>query len=360
MPLKAGYAVLKGHVIDGVSAKTKKDHYSIHVVDDETDYRIAVNVISTAKNFGPDLFVYKNEDFQHHMLEALKELPLGRKLFKPNANAQERRDSGVALDFIRMNLFDRTEMQIVPAHVDGAHNDLNEWIDDLVQEMIGSEDAVLYVFGEPWINEQKKDKIFGFFPGNGVHDIHMNQGDLSGGFAQEDGLYQDGGLIAYLPSSDKYVAYFTKFQSESWHTDNETGHAIPGGDDGVTTTGVNTGGGGNPIGPTGDPDGRVRIIAAMVNPVGVDADQETVTLLNTTAKTINLTGWALVDRAKEKTPLSGTILKGGTLLIPVTAPMTLSNKGGIITLLNDKGIKVDGVSYTKAQSGAEGETITFA
>jgi hypothetical protein len=39
--------------------------------------------------------------------------------------------------------------------------------------------------------------------------------------------------------------------------------------------------------------------------------------------------------------------------------MQLSNKGGIITLLDDDGLKVDGVSYTAAQGDQPGWTIVF-
>jgi AICAR transformylase/IMP cyclohydrolase PurH len=37
----------------------------------------------------------------------------------------------------------------------------------------------------------------------------------------------------------------------------------------------------------------------------------------------------------------------------------LSNQGGLISLLDDQGIKVDGVSYTKPQTSKEGEVIIF-
>ena len=35
-------------------------------------------------------------------------------------------------------------------------------------------------------------------------------------------------------------------------------------------------------------------------------------------------------------------------------PVALSNKGGIITILDETGLKVDGVSYTKAQASNPG------
>lgn len=363
MPLDKGYAVLKGHAIDGRPAPAGNDHYSVRVVDDDLDYRIAINVRSNAKNFGKDLWFFLDEDFHHPIVALLKELPLGRKLFALNSSVEERRDSEITLDFIRMNLFDRTKMKIFPGRLEGSHNDLNERINDLISEMIGAEENLIYVFGEPWINEQKKDKIFGFKPGNGVHNIHMNQGDLTGDHANEDGVYQDGGLIFYYAAENRYVAYFTKFQSQSWHTDDKTGHAIGGtGEDigaGGGTIGHGTHGGGNPMTPGNDPDLQVRIVGAMVNPIGPAPEAETVTLLNTTTGSIDLMGWSLADKQKNKMPLAGEIPKGGTLQVNVAAPMQLANTGGIITLLNDKGIKIHGVSYTAAQSHKEGVTIVF-
>src|SRR5215510_16404772 len=75
MPLAQGYAVLKGHAVRGIPAPPGKDHYSVHVVDDELDYRIAINVRSNAKNFGKYLWFFLNEDFHHPIIASLKELP---------------------------------------------------------------------------------------------------------------------------------------------------------------------------------------------------------------------------------------------------------------------------------------------
>jgi uncharacterized protein YukJ len=362
MPLKKGYAVLKGHVVGGVPAKSGQDHYSVHVVDNDTDYRIAINIRSSAAKFGKDLWFYLNEEFDHTVLDALRELKVGRKTFAPSASIKDRRDSGIALDFIRMNLFDRTEMRIFPGQVPGKDNDLNERIHALVQDAIGDEDGFVYAFGEPWGPETIKDKIFGFKPGNGVHDIHMNQGDLTGDHDQEDGVYQDGGLIFYDSVQDRHIAYFTKFQSQSWHTNDQTGHAISGSGEEIppgTGHGQPGNGGGNPMDPGHDPDLEVRIVAALVNPVGPAPEAETVTLLNTLGQNVDLAGWALMDKQKQKMPLTGNMQPGATRLFPVKAPMALSNSGGIITLLNQHGVKVDGVSYTSAQAAKEGVTIKF-
>ena len=60
-----------------------------------------------------------------------------------------------------------------------------------------------------------------------MHDIHMNQGNDKS-HAGDDGVYQDGCLIFQYPDG-KYRAFFMAFQSQSFHTDNKTGHTIPGG-----------------------------------------------------------------------------------------------------------------------------------
>ena len=85
----------------------------------------------------------------------------------------------------------------------------------------------VYLFGERWGPETVRDKIFGFKPGNGVHDIHMNQGN-SARFAGDDGVWQDGGMLIHFPSENRWVGIFLAFQSQAWHTDDTTGHTIVG------------------------------------------------------------------------------------------------------------------------------------
>jgi hypothetical protein len=209
-----------------------------------------------------------------------------------------------------------------------------------VQLALADEDALVYAFGERWGPEpQTKDKIFGFLPGNGIHDIHMNQGNV-GRFIEQDGVWQDGALFLHLPTVQRWVAIFLKFQSQTWHTDDITGHRIE-------------------PGAGGEPDGIVRIIAALVNPVGPAPEAETVTLLNTAPHAIDLSGWAILDKLEHKYMLHRVLAAGETLLIPLPQSVQLGNKGGIITLINQEGLKVHGVSYTKEQVQREGWTIVL-
>jgi len=216
--------------------------------------------------------------------------------------------------------------------------------------VLNSDDIVVYALGQRWGPEQgKKDKVFGFDPGNGIHDIHMNQGN-AGQFKKDNGVWQDGGLLVSYPDGH-WSAVFLGFQSQAWHTNDQTGDAIDG------PVPVGPAGPVEPAGPAPTGDAEIVIVGALVNPVGPAPEAEVVTLLNTTPHPVDLAGWQLANLAKEKGPITGTIPAGATLA--VRAPVALSNRGGIITLLDPAGLKIHGVSYTGDQAGREGWTLTF-
>jgi hypothetical protein len=60
-----------------------------------------------------------------------------------------------------------------------------------------------------------------------------------------------------------------------------------------------------------------------------------------------LTGWAIADRLKNKHLLSGTLAPGSTLVVQLPQTVQLGNKGGIITLLDKRGIKITGYPIPK-------------
>lgn len=346
MPLK-NYGILKGKAIEVRPGAGQNPHYQVYIVDDTTDYRIAINVQS---KLSPSELEYLIDDrFTHPITALLEEMPLGftKIASRPGTNA---------LDYIRGNLFDRTKMRPLPFNVPGLDNDLNEKIDGVMQRALADEEATVYAFGERWGPEKnKKDKYFGFLPGNGIHDIHMNQSNV-GTFVNDDGVWQDGGVLIHFPAQAQWVAIYLKFQSQGWHTDDKTGHAI-GATGPVVPPDIPL-----PPGPqlptTDDPQGLVRIVAALVNSVH-SPEIEIVTLLNASPREVNLQGWALLDSQKNRQKLSGKLNSGEARAIRVDKPVALSNKGGIISILNEDGLKVDGVSYTKAQASTPGWTIVF-
>jgi uncharacterized protein YukJ len=348
MPLKH-YSVLKGRPIAMRFGTGQSPHYQIHMVADDANFRIAVNVQSAD---GSQVEFLVRSRFVHPMTDQLKDLAEGLHALPPKPGS-------IGLDFIRGNLMQPQEMVPLPVTAPGPDNDLNEKLDQFVQRALSNEDAMVYAFGETWGPETKADKYFGFKPGRGIHDIHMNQGNPIGRFSGDNGPKQDGGLIFEFPDQNLWTAVFLKFQTQAWHTDDKTGHPLDLG-----------GGGGTPTKPpsqnippdhvpTDDkPDGLVRIMAALVNAVKTP-EREVVTLLNTADRDIDLANWTLVDKQSNRTKLSGQIAAGGTLAVVVQKPMELSNKGGIISLLDGRGVKVHGVSYTKEQAKNPGLTIPF-
>src|SRR5687767_5644760 len=213
------YGVLKGKAIEVRLGAGQSPHYQVRLVDDTTDYRIAINVKSSLSP--SDLEYVVLEHYQHPITGLVEGLGLGF------TRLQSGPGTG-ALDFIRGNLFDRAALRPLPFSVPGFDNDLNEKIDRVMQRAVGDETALVYAFGERWGPEPgTKDKYFGFLPGNGIHDIHMNQGNAAQ-FAGDDGVFQDGGVLVHFPDQQEWTAIFLKFQSQSWHTDDKTGHSVTG------------------------------------------------------------------------------------------------------------------------------------
>jgi uncharacterized protein YukJ len=345
MPIK-DYGVLKGRPIDTLIGKGKDPHYQIHVVDNQADYRIAVNIKS--QEAPSDLEYDIDESFENAITEQLDKL-------EPGFHLLESKPGGLALDFIRSNLFHPSDMTKLPFGV-ATPAELDDKLDAWVQRALADEKAMVYAFGQRW-QDPNRDPYFGFSPGQGVHDIHMNQGN-DGRFTKDDGVYQDGALLLQIPSATGesgylWVAVFLKFQSQPWHTDDRTGHAIAG--EAPAAAGQPAG---QPLPTANIDDVRVRIVSATVKaPAG---GAESVTLLNGSPEPVDLTGWKIANTNKDKAPLPKTTLApGATLRVDLPAEVPLSNSGGIITLLDARGMKVFGVSYTRNQAKRHGWSIVF-
>jgi uncharacterized protein YukJ len=328
MPLNS-YGVLVGRAGDcRREGGTDSPHYQVRIDAAGTSYRLAVNVLS--QESPSELLYVADDDFRHPITAAVGGLATGWHDLAPRAG----------LDFIRGNLFSRTAMRPLPPDVSGPDNDLSDFLDHYVRRAIADPGALVYAFGERWGPEAgKKDKVFGFKPGNGVHDIHMNQGN-SERFRGDDGVWQDGGLLLRL--NGRWVGIFLAFQSQAWHTDDVTGHAV--------------------AEPRPEPTTRsaIHIVSAMVNPMGGAPERETVLLLNASPHAVDLTGWTLVDRMKKACSLPpGPLAAGDVLSVELHNGVQLGNKGGAITLLDREGLKVAGVAYTAEQAREEGWTVTF-
>lgn len=331
MPLK-DYGVLVGKIVGKRKAVSNNPHFQINVQDaNGVLYRIAVNVKS--KIAPSEVMYYLKEDFRHELLNKIKQANL-----KPGYNKLPQAPNGLALDYVRYNLFRLEDLVPLPFEVEGANNDLNDHLDFFVTKAKDDDNAVIYAFGEPWGPENVKDKIFGFSPGRGIHDIHMNQGSI-GQFQYTNGIWQDGGMLIHFPSTDKWLAFFTAFQSQSFLTDDK-GDAIT------------------------EPKAAVsvRIVAALVNPAGDDVGKESVYIINLSPVKVSLKGWAIVDKLGKKETLADNaeLAAHSVLTIRLSGRSAqLGNSGGTITLQNQAGEKVDGVAYTQEQAKQQNYLLNF-
>ena len=71
--------------------------------------------------------------------------------------------------------------------------------------------------------------------------------------------------------------------------------------------------------------------------VGADPEYELVTLLNTTAPPIDLTGWGLVDAAGGRQDLSRTMTAGAVVQVPAEGALQLGNRGEAVVLVDPGG-----------------------
>lgn len=343
MPLK-NYHLLVGTYDRGLMAPDA-NHYEIKLNVNEDFYRIAVNVRSQD---GSMLLTRVDEDYQHELCNRLLESFPSNGVYDINSN-EKRKQFG--LDFLRRNMIeDFNTMILLPNDAPGLDNDLKDKLNLILDKSKADPEARIFVFGEKWKSTTKKDRYFPEIKDQGIHDIHMNQGNPTGRFDKDNGVYQDGGLLIYFPGLNRWTALLLAFQTQfntldpiTLHTDDATGHRIGEKID-------------KPI------DNSIVIIAALVNPKGPERGNEKVILLNTTGNDISLDNWKLSDRLNRTFEIKNTTIKAlSSLEIIITSDSSfiLANTGGTITLLNDEGLKVHGVQYTKEQGKIEDRLIKF-
>jgi uncharacterized protein YukJ len=306
--------------------------------DDSEEFRASINVKSLSQL--SELVFWLIPNFQHSIVNELQDLKRGFQQIP-------RRAGGVALDYIRGNLMNLREGRVLPHDLPGERNDIIDYVMPELQAAI-NRNATVYLFGEPY-DDMK-----------GIHDVHMNQGSADR-FARYNGVWQDGGIIIHFLEENRLAAIFLAFASQAIHTDENTGNALPGSLNLAEL--INNV---EPPEPGIAEDLRVAIIAALVNPVGSEnqgdsnVKPELVYLLNRSTKDISLKNWSLLNKNDAALKIADeTILAAGEVRKIIMKEVPLSNQGGLISLLDEQGNKVDGVSYSKEQAQKEGELVIF-
>lgn len=321
------YGVLKGSPVE-FKTEGKKPHLQIRIRAKGEDYRIALNVQSTS--IPPELKYLILKDFKHPFTDQLTKLEDGITLKDDNMS--------IGIDYIRENFFDYHGMKIAH-HISADDNEVSDTIQLYLDKAMNNSEAKVYAFGQAWENKEGKDRYFPSIPDQGIHDIHMNQGN-AGGWLKDNGIFQDGALFIHFPgvgAEDRWVAVFLAFQSQSFHTDDNTGNPLPDVDD--------------------SDEKKVVIVSSLINS---KFGKSNISLLNRSDKEVSLEGWSIFGGHDNKKILFGVLEAGEFLKIELEEnEFAFSEKGGIITLLNQDDIKMDGVSYTTPDYYRTGYTVCF-
>ncbi len=201
------YGVLVGKVKDGrFNAGGASPHYEIWIEAD-VSYRLAVNVRSVDTS---EVLAHYDPAYTLPTKRDLPTLAAG----EPGFTALATGPGGLGLDYVRDGLFRLADMQQIPP--DGSGITLRNLLDGQIQRAIADTGAVAIAFGDGF-TDPGADATFGFSPENGVHDIHMMQGD-TGAFAADNRSNGDGALFIRF-SGGGTMALFIRFTTQSTSTD---------------------------------------------------------------------------------------------------------------------------------------------
>ena len=218
MPI-ANYSVLAGRPTAGKVVSGASTHYQITMQATGGPFTVAVNIQSVD---GSEVLYAIEEDFTPPDLAALTALPMGM-------TKLQSAPGGLALDYVRSTvdgvpMTTKAQMTLLPqlqAKAKGGSAEeqmiqrarakaLENAVVTLLNMTIADKDGVIYAFGSAYADSGKVD---------GIHDIHMNQGNPANNHGGDNGVWQDGALFISLPSKGTWTAVFIAFQTESWTTD---------------------------------------------------------------------------------------------------------------------------------------------
>jgi uncharacterized protein YukJ len=218
MPI-TNYSVLAGKPTAGKVVSGASAHYQITMQATGGPFTVAVNIQSVD---GSEVLYAIIEDFTPSDLAGLTALPMGMTALKSEPG-------GLALDYVRSTvggapMITKAQMTLLPesdaqAKTGSAQDQmiqkaraaaLQNAVVTLLNMTIADKDGTIYAFGSAYADSGRVD---------GIHDIHMNQGNPVKNHGGDNGVWQDGALLIHLPSKATWTAVFIAFQTESWDTD---------------------------------------------------------------------------------------------------------------------------------------------
>jgi len=322
-------------------------HLQIRAVDTSGQpWRIAVNVQSDS---GSEVAFWVVDPLAGHpLLTSLPATASGYSVVARNADH--------ALDYVKAPLFTWTDGRSLPPSGSASSDDLQDLL-SLYLNQCKAAGGEIYAFGAKFDRNLHMpiDAEFGNTDGlHGVHDIHMNQGNV-GQHSGDNGVFHDGGLILKFP--DRYLGLFLGFQTQRIPTD-AAGNAAAG------ATPISQLLAGAPRPPPPQPPevatSAIYIERALINPSGPDAGREVVVLANLATSAQTLTNWRLVDKNARVTAIDATIESGQSILLTLDGTgVQLGNQGGNLMLQDSHNAQVDVITYTAQDASVENRYFRF-
>ena len=215
MPI-ANYSVLKGRPTAGKVVTGASRHYQITIdAGSAGTFTVAVNIESVD---GSEVLYAIEQSFTPPDAAGLSAVADGVTGLSSAAG-------GLALDYVREQIagkpmITRAAMTLLPKAVGGEVHDavqraevtasraLENAVVALLDAAIAAGDATVHAFGSAFADSGRVD---------GIHDIHMNQGNPVSNHGGDNGVWQDGAL--FLEMGGVWTGVFLAFQTESWVTD---------------------------------------------------------------------------------------------------------------------------------------------
>ncbi|KAK7953910.1 hypothetical protein PG996_014796 [Apiospora saccharicola] len=211
MPISR-YGVWRGTATKWEPTEQDNDHGHITFTDgQDSGLDCAVDVKSKDRDSRIVFWDMSSFDKDHPVAQKLAQLPPGYHAVADHTS------QGLGLDYYRSQLVKPQQGRILPYNENGPDNDILDFLNPILNAAVEQE-ADMYLFGSKYDGHD----------GDGIHDIHMNQGD-AGRFAKENGVYQDGGMIFNFKEGsgemEGWQGVFLAFATQATQTDSK-GNAV--------------------------------------------------------------------------------------------------------------------------------------
>lgn len=201
------YCLLKSYAIE-YNDHSDDNHFYIHTVADDQEYSLAVNVRSSKPV--TDMYYCLKEPNEETIKMLRRYMDLEDGLYKKNDYPD------YFLDYTEHPLFIDAELTECVDDISDMIS-LENRIRELTKESMASPSAYLLTFGHLWGPKlHEEDYTFHFLPGQGLHDIHMNQNSTKGSrWADKDLPEEDGALYFVFPDTSKIYAFYSTFNRKN-------------------------------------------------------------------------------------------------------------------------------------------------